>query len=394
MANIKTIALNGAEIKVEIAGQNCAVRNDGTDTVYASRTAGVAAGADGVLAVPAGQSAVLRDTCGALFLLGTGSVQLVGADYDSVPFKTVSASGGSGADEVARAAISAHTGNAEIHVTEEEKSAWNAKAELADIPTSLPANGGNADTVGSKHAEDFMQQYTTSGWDLGFGTGQNVSISDFINAVAQKFGSEVSIFARVAWNDSSYCNIVNTDGSVIAFNGGFLCGKACTTDAVWQHARLLYFPGNFTENADSGYLIRYQAGGDATLAKTSLTRINDGGNAKSLGGYTVGGDNLYSSWNANGGALVLGTFFSEGYNVAFFDVFEKSGRRMRMHLSADPDVPARFYKYDPTTESYSESSVAYADNAATLQTHPASDFVLKSEYDALAARVAALEGGT
>ena len=30
-------------------------------------------------------------------------------------------------------------------------------------------------------------------------------------------------------------------------------------------------------------------------------------------------------------------------------------------------------------------------NAATLETHPASDFVLKSDYDALAARVAALE---
>lgn len=147
MANIRTIALNGAETKVEIAGQNCAVRNDGTGTVYASRRTGIIAGADGVLAVPAGQSAVLRDTCGTLYLLGTGSVQLVGADYDSIPFKTVSASGGSGADEVARAAISAHAGNAEVHVTTDEKSAWNAKAELSDIPTSLPADGGNAATV-------------------------------------------------------------------------------------------------------------------------------------------------------------------------------------------------------------------------------------------------------
>ena len=33
-------------------------------------------------------------------------------------------------------------------------------------------------------------------------------------------------------------------------------------------------------------------------------------------------------------------------------------------------------------------------NAASLESHPASDFVLKSDYDALAARVAALEGGT
>ena len=33
----------------------------------------------------------------------------------------------------------------------------NNKAELTDIPTTLPANGGNADTVDGKHASDFMQ---------------------------------------------------------------------------------------------------------------------------------------------------------------------------------------------------------------------------------------------
>ena len=40
------------------------------------------------------------------------------------------------------------------------------------------------------------------------------------------------------------------------------------------------------------------------------------------------------------------------------------------------------------------SMVSDGGNAATLDTHPASDFVLKTDYDALAARVAALEGGT
>ena len=58
-------------------------------------------------------------------------------------------------DEVARTAINTHSGNDEIHVTAEEKAVWNGKAELADIPTTLPANGGNADTVDGKHASDF-----------------------------------------------------------------------------------------------------------------------------------------------------------------------------------------------------------------------------------------------
>ena len=41
-------------------------------------------------------------------------------------------------DVTARAAIGEHQSN--------ERAAWNAKADLSDIPTELPANGGNADT--------------------------------------------------------------------------------------------------------------------------------------------------------------------------------------------------------------------------------------------------------
>ena len=53
--------------------------------------------------------------------------------------------------------LSEHTGNSDIHVTAEEKAAWDGKAEISDIPSKLPADGGNADTVDGKHASDFMQ---------------------------------------------------------------------------------------------------------------------------------------------------------------------------------------------------------------------------------------------
>lgn len=52
--------------------------------------------------------------------------------------------------------LSDHTNNADIHVTAEEKTSWNNKAELTDIPSSLPANGGNADTVDGLHASDIQ----------------------------------------------------------------------------------------------------------------------------------------------------------------------------------------------------------------------------------------------
>lgn len=151
----KTIALTGAEAKIEYGGGcNAWLRNDGAATVYAAKTSGVTAGADGVVAVPAGGSAPLYGADGTVFLLGTGSVQLIGSDYSTNPFKTSTASGGSGVDDVARAAVEAHAGNADIHVTADEKAAWNGKADKSDIPTSLPANGGNADTVGGYGISD------------------------------------------------------------------------------------------------------------------------------------------------------------------------------------------------------------------------------------------------
>ena len=124
-----TITLAGSEEKAEFSGGNAWLRNDGTDTVYAAKSAGITAGADGVVAIPAGQSAPVYDANGTVFLLGTGSVQLIGSDYSTNPFKTSAQSGGSGADSVARAAISAHAGNADIHVTAAEKAVWNAKAD-------------------------------------------------------------------------------------------------------------------------------------------------------------------------------------------------------------------------------------------------------------------------
>ena len=121
----KTIALSGAEIRADYSGGcNAWLRNDSADTIYASAAANITAGADGVVSIPAGQSAPLYGANGTVYLLGTGSVQLIGSDYSTNPFKTSTSSGGSGGvDDVARAAINTHSGNAGIHVTTAEKAA-------------------------------------------------------------------------------------------------------------------------------------------------------------------------------------------------------------------------------------------------------------------------------
>ena len=147
----KTIALTGAEIRVDYGGgTNVWLRNDSTAVVYASAEAGISAGADGVVSIPAGQAMRIDGACGTVYLLGTGSVQLVGSDYTACPFKT-SAQGGSGADSVARAAIEAHAADADIHVTADEKAYWNTlsgKNELDNPDFRVNQRGQNEYSTG------------------------------------------------------------------------------------------------------------------------------------------------------------------------------------------------------------------------------------------------------
>lgn len=126
----KTINLTGTELAVTYAIDNYPyvwLRNDSAAVVYASSKESVTAGSDGVVSIPVGQSACVYCIGDVIYLLGTGSVMLVASNTPECPFKTSTSVGGSsGVDEVARAAISAHVGNADIHVTAAEKAAWNA----------------------------------------------------------------------------------------------------------------------------------------------------------------------------------------------------------------------------------------------------------------------------
>lgn len=130
--SVKTISLTGTETAVTgLNGANAAIRNDSTDVIYTSKQPGITPGADGVLSIPAGGSAVLLGINSAVYITGTGLVILVTSDYNENPFKA-SAQGGSGADEVARAAITTHADDADIHVTADDKTNWNGKTTLSE----------------------------------------------------------------------------------------------------------------------------------------------------------------------------------------------------------------------------------------------------------------------
>ena len=137
----KTINLTGAELTVTgLDGSHAHIRNDGAEVIYAAKTAGITTGADGVLGIPAGQAATVYGISGTVYMLGTGSAQIISNDYSELPFKTSATSGGSGADEVARAAISSHAGNADIHVSAADKSEWDEKVSCSIVGEILVFN--------------------------------------------------------------------------------------------------------------------------------------------------------------------------------------------------------------------------------------------------------------
>lgn len=174
----KTIALTGAEIRVDYGGgTNVWLRNDSTAVVYASAEAGISAGADGVVSIPAGQAMRIDGACGTVYLLGTGSVQLVGSDYTACPFKTSAQSGGSGADSVARAAIEAHAADTDIHVTADEKAYWNTLSGKNDLD--------NPDfRVNQRGLSEYSTGYTVDRWYISTDKCKAAPESDGIRLTA------------------------------------------------------------------------------------------------------------------------------------------------------------------------------------------------------------------
>ena len=131
--------------------------------------------------------------------------------------------------------------------------ALNSKANLSDIPTSLPADGGNADTVDGKHASDFMQ-------NLGFLT--TGSLLDHV--------------------------LTMTESGYLFVSGGVtdipVSGQFFFVD-VRRYAGGHYAITATRFNAGGVYTNRYNNNSD-TKRWYGWANVADGGNAASVGTYT------------------------------------------------------------------------------------------------------------
>lgn len=214
---VKTVILEGAEVAVAFTGANAWLRNDGEKAIYASKNAGISAGADDVVSIPAGGSAPVYDARGTVYIKGAGSVQLIGSNYAVNPFKTSAQSGGSGADEIARAAINAHAGNSAIHLTSEQLDSAvagaNAYADEKDVETlaaakeyaeGLATGGGvSQNYVDEKDGETLAaaQTYADSAAENAVGTTNaytDEQLSEAVSAHNTDENAHAELFAKAA----------------------------------------------------------------------------------------------------------------------------------------------------------------------------------------------------
>lgn len=230
----KTITLTGAEVAVTgLDGAHAHIRNDSTDTIYAAKMPGITAGADGVLSIPAGQAATVTGISGALYLLGSGSATVVSSDYTESPFRASTSSGGSAVDEAARTAISTHSSNAEIHVTADEKVAWNSFSnpnQLINPDFAINQRGDISTYDGSSEAlEYFADMWMRIGGVSLTGTGVSIIKGNSpygLGILAQKIENGAAYDGKIATLSAK------VDGEVVTLTGTISSAVVSNSGAV------------------------------------------------------------------------------------------------------------------------------------------------------------------
>ena len=165
--NIKTITTIDGVNEVDFgssASRFYWLQNLGTTTVHVSGNADITAGSDGVAELAAGDSVCIETLGGKVYVLGAGKVQIHNTGDKFCPFKNAPAQSGG-------EAVDAYT-----------KTESDAKyAQKTDIPSSLPANGGNADTVGLRYSNDFLgKDYVYPTFvNYGFGADLNNYVTEY-----------------------------------------------------------------------------------------------------------------------------------------------------------------------------------------------------------------------
>ena len=147
--------LNGTDKEIRVQGRYASVKNNGTETVYASSAPDLEPNAADVVPIQAGESVIVRDCRKKLYVRGSGQIAVVSGNEPVNFFKPAPKGEGGGGDGITQQQLNDTLKTYATNTSVDDKLEDYAKKD--EIPTSLPADGGNADTVGGKSAEELIQ---------------------------------------------------------------------------------------------------------------------------------------------------------------------------------------------------------------------------------------------
>lgn len=166
---------------------------------------------------------------------------------------------------------------------------WKALAFTSDIPTSLPADGGNADTVDGYHAASFAKYYADSAYNAD-------TIDDGIHG-GKLYGASVwplNYYAFLSVGYSNYKMQFNARNNVLYFRAGTEDGLSTMPWVTIIHS------GNIGSQS-----VNYATSAGSANTATSATSANYSRNL--LGRNTLGtdysavaGNLIFAEWNTQG----------------------------------------------------------------------------------------------
>lgn len=244
---------------------------------------------------------------------GTQTIRQTGTDYSvKIDGETIVLSKGEGETVISKDGISLPEGSSTVAFsTDGGKIDTSVFAKTADLPSSLPANGGNADTVDGFHAAGLFQTLSAANGVLTVKIGNTQKTANVLTAHQDISGKSDKTHTHSVKINGVTKTIAASGGaavdlgSYLPLSGGTVAGNIAVTDGtttIGVGTTGLTFKTTGMTAANTFYLP--SAGGTLALQSDIPSKLPaDGGNADTLDNYHASG--LFTAFGASGNALSI-----------------------------------------------------------------------------------------